>query len=285
MHIVGKILILVLMVSAGFGFIIAARLVNTRGDWMKQIQAAKTRNEKSAQDLAAAQQSFEEARAHLEREMLRWDQYFSPVNGVFDSASKAIIANAGKTIGIRPNLELYAFQLGNGGSSTFVGSFSAAEVRDNESALKSTFPVRAADIPEWNGQSWRFRTVIPSAFVSRIAGLQSELGIADELLKKQENNLATQTELAKTAREQRDGRIAELLGAAGDGGQAAGLVAEINQADDQRNASLLRVDDLRRKIKEAEGHVTTLIQENSKLATLLPGQPPRQQAEAGNSGK
>jgi hypothetical protein len=285
MHIVGKILILVLMVSAGFGFIIAARLVNTRGSWMKQIQEAKTRNETSAQNLATAQQNFEEARANLEREMLRWDRYFSPVNGIFDANSKAIIANAGKTIGIRPNLDLYAFQLGNGGSSTYVGSFAASEVRDNESALKATFPVRAADIPEWNGQSWRFRTVIPSAFVSRIAGLQSELGIADELLKKQENNLATQTELAKTAREQRDGRVAELLGAAGDGGQAAGLVAEINQADDQRNASLWRVDDLRRKIKEAEAHVKTLIQENNTLATSLPGQPPRQQAEAGSSGK
>jgi hypothetical protein len=285
MHIVGKILIFVLMVAAGFGFIIAARLVNTRGTWMKQVQEAKTRNEKSAQNLAAAQQDFEEARAILEREMLRWDQYFSPVNGVFDSTSNAIIANAGKTIGIRPNLDLYAFELGNGGSSTFVGSFAAAEVRDNESALKATFPVRAADVPTWNGQSWRFRTVIPSAFVSRIAGLQSELGIADELLKKQESNLATQTELAKTAREQRDGRVAELLGAAGDGGQAAGLVADINQADDQRNASLLRVDDLRRKIREAEAHVKTLIQENNTLATSLPGQPPRQQAEAVRTGK
>jgi hypothetical protein len=280
MHIVGKILIFVLMVSAGFGFIIAARLVTKRGDWMKQVQEAKVRNEKSAQNLASAQQAFEEARANLEREMLRWDQYFSPVKGVFDSSNKAIIATAGKKVGIRPNLDLYAFQLADDGSSAYAGSFSTTEVSDNESALRANFTVRADDIPTWNGQNWRLRTIIPSAFVSRIAGLQKELGIADELLKKQESNLATQTELAKTAREQRDGRIAELLGAAGDGGQAVGLVVDINQADDQRNASLLRVDDLRRKIREAEAHVKTLIQENNALATSLPGQPPRQQADA-----
>jgi hypothetical protein len=277
MHIVGKILILTLALCAAFGFIFAARLVNTRGHYMQLLQAAKVNDEKTDEKLAASRQAFEEARANLEREMLRWDHYFT-VKGVFDAANSAIVANAGTTLGIQLKTELYAFQLDAGGASTYVGSFNAAEVAKNESALKATFPVRGDDVPNWNGQNFRLRTTIPSAFVKRIADLQTELVNRDELLKKQEKNLATQGDLVATARDQRDTRVAELLG--GGAGITTGLVAAINQADDARNASLLRVDDLRRKIFDAKARVKGLIQENSNLAASLPGQPPKQQAEA-----
>jgi hypothetical protein len=278
MHIVGRILILVLAIAAASGFIMGARLVNARSDWMKQLQDAKASDEKNAQSLAAARQAFDESRGDLQREMLRWDHYYSPVKGTFDAATNAILANAGKTAGLQPGKELYAFQINADGSSTYIGSFNTAEVTANEAGLKATFPVRADDVPNWNGQNFRLRTVIPSAFVSRIADLQTKLVEHDELLKKQEKNLVTQGELATAAKDQRDTRIAELLG--GGAANATGLVADINQADDQRNASLMRVDELRRKISEAEVRVKSLIQENNALASSLPGQPPRQQAEA-----
>ncbi|HEV7998342.1 MAG TPA: hypothetical protein VGP63_00590 [Planctomycetaceae bacterium] len=279
MHIVGKILIGLLAFMAAVGFVFGAKLVNARGEWMKQLQAAKANDEKSAQKLVEARQAFEESRADLEREMLRWDRYFSPVKGTFDPTTNMILANAGKTFGMQPNTELYAFQLDNGGS-TYVGSFNVADVTANESGLKATFPVRAQDVASWNGQSFRLRTVIPSAFLSQFADLQAKLVSNDEVLKKQEKNLTTQGELATAAQEQRNTRVAELLGAGA--GKAAGLVAEINQADDERNASLMRVDDLRRKINEAKAHVNILIQDNNNLATALPGQPPREHADAGS---
>jgi hypothetical protein len=283
MHIVGKILIFVLAIAAAIGFITGARLVNARGAWMKQFQDAKANDEKNAQNLAAARQAFDESRGELQREMLRWDHYFSPVKGTFDAATNAILANAGKTAGIQPNKELYAFQINNDGSSTYIGSFNTAEATANEAGLKATFPVRADDVPNWSGQNFRFRSVIPSSFVSRIAALQTELAAHDELLKKQEKNLATQGELATAAKEQRDTRIAELLG--GGAANATGLVADINQSDDHRNASLMRVDELRRRISQAEARVKSLIQENNALASSLPGQPPRQQAEASTPRK
>jgi len=278
MHIVGKILIVLLAVSAAFGFIIAARLVNTRGQWMEQVQKAKAHDEDTAKKLETARADFEEARANLEREMLRWDRYYT-VKGVFDATNSAIVANGGKTLGIQPNTEFYAFMLDNG-PSTYMGSFNAAEVAANEAGLKATFPVRAADVPAWSaGANFRLRTTIPSAFVSRVAGLQTELVNRDELLKKQEKNLATQGELVTAAHDQRDTRVAELLG--GGAGITTGLVAEINKADDDRNASLMRVDELRRKISDAKTRVTGLIQTNNNLASSLPGQPPKEQAEAG----
>jgi hypothetical protein len=97
------------------------------------------------------------------------------------------------------------------------------------------------------------------------------LTVADELLIKQQNNLDTQVKLVGAAKDQRDERIGELLGAAGGNANAApqGLVAEITQADDQRNASLLEVDRLRRAISAAEKNIHRLMQENSDLARTL----------------
>jgi hypothetical protein len=213
--------------------------------------------------------------------MLRWNHYYQ-VKGVYDAVNNAIVANAGTTLGIQPKTEFYAFQIDANGASTYVGSFNALEVAKNESGLKATFPVRAEDVPTWNGQNFRLRTGIPAAFVKRIADLQTELVNRDELLKKQEKNLATQGELVAAARDQRDTRVAELLG--GGAGITTGLVTDINQSDDARNASLQRVDDLRRKIFDAKARVKGLIQENNNLAASLPGQPPKQQAEAVRHG-
>jgi hypothetical protein len=281
MHIVGKILILMLALCAVFGFIFGARLVNTRANYMKQLQDAKVSDEKTAEKLAKARQDFEDARALYDREMLRWNHYYQ-VKGVYDAVNNAIVANAGTTLGIQPKTEFYAFQIDANGASTYVGSFNALEVAKNESGLKATFPVRAEDVPTWNGQNFRLRTGIPAAFVKRIADLQTELVNRDELLKKQEKNLATQGELVAAARDQRDTRVAELLG--GGAGITTGLVTDINQSDDARNASLQRVDDLRRKIFDAKARVKGLIQENNNLAASLPGQPPKQQAEAVRHG-
>ncbi len=41
MHLVGKILIVVVAIAAGIGFVLGARLVNARGKWMKELQASK----------------------------------------------------------------------------------------------------------------------------------------------------------------------------------------------------------------------------------------------------
>ena len=141
MHLVGKILIGLLAIAAGIGFITGARLVNARGAWMNLLQVAKANDEKSAQKLAAARQDFEEARADLEREMLRWDHYYSPLKGTFDTTNNALLVSAGKTIGIQPYKELFAFQLDdNGNSSTYIGSFNVAEAQANELRSRRLFP-------------------------------------------------------------------------------------------------------------------------------------------------
>ena len=95
MHITGKILVWMTLPIAAAGFIMAARLVDTRGKWMEQLQKVKVRNEKVAAELAVARTEREQARAELERESLRWDRYWSDVVGQYISRNNTLGANVG----------------------------------------------------------------------------------------------------------------------------------------------------------------------------------------------
>ncbi len=271
MHITGKILVWLSLPIAAGGLIMAAHLVDVRGKWMEQLQKVKKSNEDAAPRLAAARLAREQARADLERETLRWDRYWTEKPSQYIARNNTLIANFGSSEGITPNMMLYAFEMNKGGDSSYVGSFSVFQLQPNLTVMKPAFRVRKDDIPNWIGGNWRFRVTIPSSFASQMAGLEADLTVADELLIKQQNNLDTQVKLVGAAKDQRDERIAELLGAAGGNANAApqGLVADITQADDQRNASLLEVDHLRRAIRAAEKNVHRLIGENNDLARTL----------------
>ena len=166
-------------------------------------------------------------------------------------------------------MTLYAFQLPKPNESKYVGAFNVFQLQPNLTVLKPAFRVRQDDVDHWNAGSWRLRTLIPSSFASTISGLESELTIADELLVKQQSNLDTQSKLVEDAKQQRDGRLLELLGGGNANAAVRGLVAEITEADDLRNASLFEVDHLRREISAAEQHIHSLIRDNNELANTL----------------
>jgi len=268
MHVTGKILVFLTLGCAVAAFVVASRLVDVRGKWMKQLQDLKTQNDKTADQLVEARQKRDAAHENLEREMLRWNRYWPNVPGAFNP--QGFVVNVGSANEIALNSTLYAFQLNADGSSTYVGPFTAAAVQANQSKLAPAFRVRPDDLPKWNGQNWRFRTTIPSASSTQISELETRLVSADESLANQEKNLEGQTESANNARQQRDERVVELLG--GGQGSGPGLVADIKKADDERNASLAVVDGLRRSISAAEARVRELIKANNDLARTLPGQ-------------
>ena len=274
MHIAGRILVwIVLPIMSVTSLIMAARLVDVRGRWMDRLQKVKVDNQKVAKELADARAERDQARAELERESLRWDRYWSDVSGQYIPQNNTMTANIGTSKSIPTKGVLYAFQLEKDAVPAYVGSFTVLQAQPNLTVLKPAFRVRAEDVPNWTGGNWRLRTVIPSSFASRIAGQEAELVVADELLAKQQNNLETQSRLVDGAKEQRDERIAELLGGAKGDPAAPGLVAQISEADDRRNASQMEVDRLRRDISAAEKHINSLIQENKELDRSLQARP------------
>jgi hypothetical protein len=269
MHITGKLLGVILVFAAITGFVFAARLVDVRGKWLDQFQKAKDRNEKIAPELAAARLDREEARAELERETLRWERYWNNEVGQYIPRSGTLNLNVGAQSGITSKMTLYAFGLEKPNEPKYVGAFSVFQLQPNLTVLKPVFRVRQDDAQNWTAGNWRLRAMIPSSFASTIAGLEAELTVADELLVKQQSNLDTQSKLVEDAKLQREVRIGELLGGGNANPQVRGLVAEITEADDQRNLSLFEVDRLRREISTAEQHIASLIRDNNQLASTL----------------
>ncbi len=270
MHITGKLLGVVLVFAAIAGFVFAARLVDVRGKWLDQFQKAKKSNEDIAPKLAEARLEHDEARAEMEREALRWERFWNDEPAQFVPRSGMLnLTNAGAANGITQKMTLYAFQLSKPNESTYAGAFNVFQLQPNLTVLKPAFRVRPEDVENWNANKWRVRTMIPSSFASTISGLESELTVADELLVKQQSNLDTQTKLVEDAKQQRDARIAELLGGGAANAALRGLVTEIAEADDQRNASLYEVDHLRREISAAEQHIASLMRHNNELANTL----------------
>jgi hypothetical protein len=269
MHITGKLLGVVLVFAAITGFVFAARLVDVRGKWLDQYQKVKDRNEKITPELAAARVEHDEARAELERESLRWEKFWNNEVGQFIPRSGTLNVNVGGQSGITSKMSLFAFQLPKPDAPKYAGAFSVFQLQPNLTVLKPVFRVRQEDVDNWTAGNWRLRTMIPSSFASTIAGLESELTVGDELLVKQQSNLDTQSKLVDDAKQQRDGRIVELLGGGNANAAVRGLVTEIAEADDARNASLFEVDRLRRDISNAEKHIAGLIRNNNELANTL----------------
>jgi hypothetical protein len=270
MHIAGKLLILLTLGLSLGAFYMGAKLIDRRGKWLKDVEQAKQEDAAAADALAKAQLDHKTASGDLEREMLRWDHYWSEIPGGYVAQQNMLIANAGTADGVEPNSIVHAFQLGPKGVPSYVGPFTVAEVQAKQASLKPAFRVREEDLAKWQANSWRFRTMIPSSFTSRITDLETQLVKADELLTKQNGNLESQKKLIDEAKHQHDDRIGELLGNKANAAQP-GLVADIARAEDQRNASLAEVDRLRREIRTTLQHVEQLIQENNNLARTLPG--------------
>ena len=269
MHIVGKILAwTVLPLVSITAFIMAAHLVDMRGRWMDQFQKIKSA-------IKTSPSSWKRPVRNATRLGPSWiasrfaGSVLVDVGGNYIARTSTLSINAGSTKGITPNMMLYAFQLDKNNAPSYVGAFNAVQLQPNLTVLKPAFRVRADDVPNWTGGNWRMRAMIPASFASRIAGLESDLVVADETLAKQQNNLEIQSKLLAAARDQRDERIAELLGGGKANPAPSGLLTEITGAEDQRDASLLEVDRLRRNISGTQQHIERLIQENNELVHRL----------------
>ena len=128
MHVTGKILIVILIGTAVYAFICAGQLVQVRGKRMNRVQDVKARNEKTADVLIAARAAFEEARADLQRENLRWDRNWTDVSASFLSGNNSLIAKVGFAAGIPASSTLYAFELAASGP-IYVGASTSARCR------------------------------------------------------------------------------------------------------------------------------------------------------------
>ncbi len=287
MHWFGKTCAWLVVIAAGAALGLSVKLLNYRGEWLKQANTLKVANAASAEKFGKSQKDLAAAESELSRELIRWERYWSDKQGAFvvEGENALLQAEVGTTqkltadANVQP--EIYAFMLAADGASSYVGPFQVQQTGENQATMRPAFRVRN---PQQFAAAtkWRFRSMIPDADKARFLDLESQLLVADERLRKEEGNLAAQIQLVETAKQHRDFRLAELLG--GDN-VPEGLVAKIAKAEEERNTAQTEVDRLRRDVSDAIKHLQELAAKNKELVSKLASRLLKGTSETADAGQ
>ena len=174
---------------------------------------------------------------------------------------------------------MYVFQKdGKTNTSKYVGAFQLdlANLGDNNAIFYPTWTVRPSDFAgiDPNGD-FRIRTLVPSHFTSMYANVRGEMIITERHLADKQEALQEQIQQDQMAQEILDLRTNQLKGDPNFAGNPnapadkAGLVAQMEAAEDARNMELAELDRWRRRVNTANLEMQDLLKENRELEQQL----------------
>lgn len=278
MNIWGKVLAW-LVVFAGLGAsYCTAKLIQVRNSWTAKLTKATKQYEDLAPKVAEARAELERQQEELHRSTTFWGPFSDMVpTAVADPAGGKLQINIGKNVGLKEGQWLYGFELQPDGSSVYRGDFNVETALDAQSLMRPNFRVRPDEIATWKAGNWRWRTTIPATTTKLFDDMELALVRADELLAARRATLQVQEKLIAEAKEQRDLRVAELVG----GDQLPqdeqlstefrkGLVEAVEESEELRNGLLIEVDRLRRELLVLQQDVDRLRAENVQSVGKLP---------------
>jgi septal ring factor EnvC (AmiA/AmiB activator) len=268
MHIIGKILVWLIVLGAVGPLVLTSKVIAYRNSWTKQIETLQKSNEDKQKTLADRQKKLQELKNDLSRTTVAWGDYWSDLQG---GANNGMIGLQGNLEGIgvpagAPLPVVHVF-MPDGEGSRYLGAFqppTADAIRVGQVQLKPTWIPRSNENESglWKGpqNGWRCRITIPAADVSHFSDLYADLAYADDELARRQFTLEqVQKKMHDDSQKLLDERLKEL----------EKLVTEIEQADEERNAALARVDGLRRDMEQAIRKLQELIEDNRDLFKKL----------------
>ncbi len=167
-----------------------------------------------------------------------------------------------------------------GGPEGFVyaGEFLAEEITGTTAVLNPVHPVSPRDVNAWpvNG-TWRLRAMIPPSTRLTVDDLYTHFRRTSELSAQTAANIQRQQQLLTLAQEAYDVRRGELLGNPNREAVPTrpevteGLLAVIEQVEEERNQLLLDMDHLRREIQSALADQLDKVEDLNTRMKQLPG--------------
>lgn len=277
MHTLGKVLAFLVVVAALVAGIFTSKLITVRNSWTQKTLASKDKAIKAQAQIDDLEAKIARLKAELFRSQDLWGGFW---NGIQTSTNPdgSLMINIGATSGIRQNLVLYGFETTPEGGTIYRGSFTPVEVRDASTTLKPNWRVTPEEVATWQQGPWRWRNAIPPGHSENIDQQLLTLTKEVETLGDRQRTLAGQKILLDEANQTLKVREAELVG--GDLLEKSatsapefrdGLVATVEAEEEKRNQELEKVDELRRKIREAQARIEQLQTENDELVQKLPG--------------
>lgn len=164
--------------------------------------------------------------------------------------------------------------------SQYVGPFRLLQERDDKSEFYLAWPTMEqteAAVQAGAGQTWRFWEEVPRHYADEQRLQVMSLLAANEHKAKMGERLRDAQARQKESEKQREERIAEINQGIPNADSkelppedVEGLANAIVSAETERNKTLAEVDDLRRRIHDAQVLLNQLIDENRELERKLP---------------
>lgn len=286
MHKMGLVGVWLVVVAALASTILTSRLIQVRDSWTKKLvgyqkQLATTRPKIA--DLTE-ELSLLEAERFRAREL--WGDYWKDVpTAVQPGGMGTVVANIGiavqaanaRDVVVHDKQTLYGFEMLPDGKVAYRGDFTVLTARDQQSQLQPNWGVRPEDVQTWQPEAkWRWRVLIPPTYQPNFDLQILAINKADDVLTDRKKILDNEIKLEAQARDQLKLREAELVGGPqlskdpGIGEEyRAGYIAAIEQVEEARNSVLLKVDELRHRLRAVQHEVDRIKQGNLELAKRL----------------
>lgn len=296
MNTIGKVCLGLTLVCMLVSVYLGARLGKHANSWAVKVRDAKVGSEKAVAEQAKAAQELSTARAELARIKMGWGfEWTIPpggaAGGIQVAGGRLAVSGLGSSNGlatrqvdvngqpqmIAPNVHVFA--LNGEAGSVYIGEFMAdpQQLGPNNAALIPTWNVTPQEVASWNfSQGVRLRSQVPPAERASFESVNQSLQRTRELYSETQTAIDDQQTLLAEAQKQLANRKAELLGnpaiplIADRPEFTIGLVSALENLEEDRNASQLAVDHLRRAIKAAADVRTAIIATLNELAAQLP---------------
>ena len=288
------LVILVIMLAAG-GMILASRLTVIRSGWQKKTADSKSKVIELRKKAAEAQKLVDAARSDLQGAIHDWDKSWNATNVAKGLRAGIIGVALAPNQVLPPNALVYVFQPSPDGAGTaYVGSFKVGAPQGPFTELTPGWRMRPEEVEQWDkswryGANWRIRANIPRRHKMQFSNFEMMTFRRDELLDAQQLHLQLQHNAKSKAEEHLMLRLKELNGDKDQVNKSLdkfileGYHKAVADLEIDRNAVQADLDDLRRQVKRTRDEIERLTLENTRLAGDSSSDVPKAAASAKTS--
>jgi hypothetical protein len=283
MHTLGKVLAWFTVLLALGGVFLTTKVLARRNAATAQLEKNRAAYEDSISPLEEARVNLRRAQEAYTQAIHGWTPLLGANVQVGAGNPGEVALNVGEAAGLKAGQRIHVFIPNAEGQSAYLGPFTAKQVQGGFTTAEADFPLRDADRANWAafvGQTTAGRVYgsVPSSGPESVLHLQQMLILKNELLEAEQDLLAQRQTEVTVANEHLNYRNNELHGDPNLEGERGalpqfvidGLVKAIEDADEDRNGTLIEVDDLRHRIKASYDEIIKLEAANRALADSLP---------------
>lgn len=303
MHKSGVIFAWLVALAAVGAVLLTAKMLDVRSSWLKSVEKNKEQIAKNEAEIEANTKERDDLRSELTQTMLGWDRYWDANVTVADQQTGAIQVNIGGNQGLGSAQQgdnataqpvIFGFQPdpGQPGGVGYVGAFRVTALEANRAQLVKVTPPQPGEVAQWKNGPWRLRALVPPNYITTLRTLRDQLVERNQQLERKQDRIEDLNRLLASAKERLNTRVSELLGpenAPQDENLPIelrkGLVAGLEEEEQQRNQEFQETDKLRRDLLKVFQEQQNLIQEVSQLVKQLPQNKKTAQSQSDSTEK